>query len=220
MYAKKIYDSGYPGKIIIQERIFDDFKDGYITEPISSVLTTYSNREGKVVRAVLGDVLLEEKSQTARGNYSSIITKPIDSFSKKIIAMLDKLGYIGIANFDILNFKGKQICLELNARAAGVNLASMLIKDMSGIFTEKTYEYKEILWTAAPIKCLNGEAIEKRLLPRAKTVFLKNGYSSPFDSELDRGIIRRIYLLVHEMRQMRIFERQSKEVIKCSLPKS
>lgn len=223
--AKEIFSSGYDGKIIIQERITSRNEMDELSDPRSSVLTTYSNSNGRVVRAVLGDVLLEEKGATARGNYSAILTRKLDDFSRKLIGMLDSLGYKGIANFDILSSGDKKYCLELNARsgrssdyvrAAGVNLASMLIKDASGIITEKRMESNRVLWSAAPIRCLDIEGLDYELLLEAQSVFIKNGYSSPFDSYLDKGILRRMYLIVHERRQIRLFERQGREALRCS----
>lgn len=224
--TKMIYASGYTGKIIVQERILRIDSDGIYHDPDSSVLTTYSNREGRVVRAVLGDVLLEEQGPTSRGNYSSILTRPLDSFSKKLISFLNGFGYVGIANFEILTVGDKKYCLELNARsgrssdyvrAAGVNLAGMLIKDMSGIFTDENFDYDEILWTAAPIKCLNGNCVNERFIKRAQSIFEKRRYSSPFDSQLDNGLFRKLYLMLHERRQIVLFERQGKEALRCSL---
>lgn len=224
-YAEIIFSSGYTGKLVIQERIFEIGKDGCMTEPGASVLTTFSDSTGKVVRAVLGDVLLEEDGQTSRGNYAAIITKEIDDFSLKLISMLDHMGYVGVANFDIISAVGKSFCLELNARcgrssdytrAAGVNLAKLVLKDMSGIRMERLLSYDEILWSAVPLKCLTYKPRSIELLMKAEALYEKGMYSSPFDSELDRSLIRRLYVYVHLRRQARLYIKFQKEALACS----
>ena len=82
--GEKIFSSGYTGKILVQEKIgAHDIE----SEPIASVVTVYLGSDSKVKRAVLGDVLLEEKGITSRGNYSAIVTRPLDSISKKLLTI-------------------------------------------------------------------------------------------------------------------------------------
>ena len=94
--SNKIFASGYEGRLVAQERI------GFDKRVNSAVLTVFLDEDSNAVRAVLGDVLLEETSATARGNYNAIVTRALDKISLKIIDMLEKIGYTGVANLDIL----------------------------------------------------------------------------------------------------------------------
>ncbi len=225
-YAKAIFSSGYEGKLVVQERIFEHNEQGCLTEPSASVLTTFSDSHGRVVRAVIGDVVLEEQGPTSRGNYSAIITRENDEFSMKLIALLEELGYVGVANFDIISSGGISYCLELNARcgrssdytrAAGVNLAKLMINDMSGIRMKKELTSAEVLWCAVPIRCIEKRARSNKLLRRAQTLCAQGRVSSPFDSELDCGIIRRLYVRIHMHRQARLYKKCRKGATACSL---
>jgi hypothetical protein len=55
-----------------------------------SVLTVFLTPDKRAVRAILGDVLLEENAHSARGNYSAIVTRKLDTISKQLIKMLEK----------------------------------------------------------------------------------------------------------------------------------
>lgn len=224
-YCKMIFNSGYTGKLVIQERLFEINTEGELREPSASVLTTFSNSEGKVIRAVMGDIALEEIGPTSRGNYSAIITRGLDAFSLKLISLLDKLKYKGIANFDILRSAGKSYCLELNARAgrssdyvrsSGVNLAGLLVKEMSGIVTERCYEYKKTLWCAVPLKCIFRQIRDAKMLPTVKAMAAEGNYSMPFDSRMDCGLLRRLYVAIHLRRQARLYSKVRGDGFRCS----
>ncbi|MBP3308212.1 MAG: hypothetical protein J6L90_02110 [Clostridia bacterium] len=153
--ARKIFDTGYSGALILQERI-----GSAASRPIASVLTTYSDTGGKVVMAVLADAALEERAPTARGNYSALITRPLTPLCQDIINMLDRIGYRGFANFDILTYGGGEVCLEINPRqgrscdylrCAGINIARLLVRDMCADAITPIFEYKKILWRAVPL---------------------------------------------------------------------
>ena len=224
LISEKIFASGYEGKIIVQERLLDTDDEGFVSEPRAMVLTTFSDHSGRVVRAALGEILLEEDAPTARGNYSAIVTAPLNDFCQKLIGLLEKYRYHGIANFDILEVGGKYFCLELNARsgrssdyvrAAGINLANALVKDALGIRMEKIFNYDSILWSAVPLNCLYKRPRDKTLLCRAESLIAEGMYSSPFDSELDRGFLRRIYVMIHLRRQAKLYTKYSREELNC-----
>ena len=204
--GRKIYSSGYSGKLLLQERL--GAPEGVEAE--SSVFTTYSDRSGRVKAAVLGDVLLEEQGPTSRGNYSAIITKPLDEISYKLINMLDGIGYTGVANFDILCLGEKRYCLELNPRqgrsfdyirSAGISLAELFVKDMMEENIEECFGCKEGLWRVVSKRTMIKYSKNKSLL--RKGLYLEKGGDvvTPYDFSGERNPARKLYVLAHLYRE-------------------
>ena len=90
----KVYASGYPDTMIIQDFIPGD--DSYMR-----VLTNYSDRNGKVKLMCMGHVLLEEPPPHGIGNHAVILNEPCGPIAEKIKAFLEDIGYVGFSNFDI-----------------------------------------------------------------------------------------------------------------------
>ena len=129
----KVYASGYPDTMIIQDFIPGD--DSYMR-----VLTNYSDRNGKVKFMCLGHVLLEEHTPHGSGNHAVILNEPCGPFAEKIRAFLEDIGYVGFSNFDIKYDQrdGKYKFFEINCRqgrsnyyvtGAGYNIAKLLVED-------------------------------------------------------------------------------------------
>lgn len=205
--AEKIFDSGYEGSLILQERIGGD-------APKMSVLTAFFTREAKCVRAVLADVLIEENAPTAKGNYSALITRELDSLSRSLIEMLEREGYTGIANFDIIGDGKNWYVLECNTRqgrssdytrAAGVNLGALLLADGRGEAIKESFAYKEVYWHAVPHDCVMKYATDKDLLARANLIFARGEDDGPYKPReaLRIGLMRRLYLYIHNHRERR-----------------
>ncbi len=211
--AKKIFSSGYNGKILLQEKI------GGISSPASSVLTVYSNKHGRVIRAVLADVLLEENGPRARGNYSALITRPLDKISYKIIDMLEGIGYTGISNFDILYEGGQSYCLELNPRqgrsfdyirGAGVSIPELLCKEYEERELERDFSYDTVLWRSVKRKTMISFAKDRGLLKKALSLEKKGFSITPYDFSGDRTIQRFLYVMTHLRREGRKYKKYEK----------
>ena len=128
-----IYAAGYPDHMVLQEFIPGD--DSYMR-----VLTSYSDRNGKVTLMCLGHVLLEEHSPHGIGNHAVIITDHDEDLCRKIQTLLEDLHYTGFSNFDIKYDRrdGKYKAFEINCRqgrsnyyltGAGHNIARMVVED-------------------------------------------------------------------------------------------
>jgi len=195
----KIFDSGYRKRIILQEKVGGH--DG------NRVLTTFSDKRGRVVRAVLGEVILEERGKTSLGNHSAIITLPLDKICFELIDFLNEIGYSGIANFDVMRSGDKKYVLEINTRqgrscdylrAAGVNIAELLVRCAEGENIETDFSYKEIYWHYPPHKTVmrysGGMGSE-----RANRLYNEGKSRSPYNNGFE-GIIRRTYVAIHNMR--------------------
>ena len=211
--AELIRSSGYSKALILQERISGD-------NVTASVLTTYSNSKGRVVRAVLGDIVLEEKGNTARGNYSAIIVRQKNAFCDKLINMLNSIGYTGFANFDILTKEGESFCLELNPRqgrssdclrSCGVDMSFLLMNDFSGNTVKENFSVKEALWLAVPISIVKRYAESGALKQEALMLYKSGRYTSVYKIS-DKPKRRIVYNFLHSIKQRMNFKRYEKEV--------
>lgn len=195
----KIFESGYRKRIILQQKVGGC--DG------NRVLTTFSDNRGRVVRAVLGEVILEEMGRTSFGNHSAIITLPLDKICFELIDFLNDIRYTGIANFDIMKSGNDKYVLEINTRqgrscdylrAAGVNIAELLVMCAEGKNIETDFSYKEIYWHYPTHKTVmrysygNGAERAERLYNEGKNI-------SPYINGFE-GITRRTYVAIHNMR--------------------
>ena len=177
--------------------------------PKSTVLTVYSDKEGSVKAAVRGSVLLEEKGDTARGNYSAIVTRALTDTDVGIIRMLEGIKYTGISNFDILESDGREYCLELNprqgrsfdyTRAAGINLANMLMDEFDGREIAPHFLYSDGYWREAGQKTVEENATDRDLLEYARYLEAEGRAISAYDYSRGEGMLHKIYVGVHHKR--------------------
>jgi len=211
--ANRIFDSGYGGRVILQRLV-----GGHSG---NRVLTTVSDNNGRVVRAVLGDVILEEVGKTSFGNHSAIITVPLDNLSFKLIDFLNEKGYKGIANFDIMTDGGERYVLEMNARqgrscdylrAAGVNLGRLLVEIASGKNVKADLSYKTVYWHYPPNKSVMRYADEEGR-KRAESLIREGAECNPYENRYE-GVVRLAYVGVHNTRHGRRIKRDFKEARK------
>src|SRR5699024_5938737 len=106
-----IKNSGYRDELIIQDYIPGD--DTYMWD---SVL--YLNSKSKTELVTFGQVVLQEHTATAIGNYTSVLTRYNEEMMKKLQQFLETVGYVGFANFDIKYDErdGKFKIFEVNIR--------------------------------------------------------------------------------------------------------
>ena len=190
---KDIYEAGYEDSLLIQDTIPGN--DEYMR-----VLTSYSDRNGKVKMMCLGHVLLEEHTPHGKGNHAVIITEPQEELMEKVKALLEDLHYIGFSNFDIKydSRDGKYKFFEINTRqgrsnyyvtGSGFNVAKYFVEEyIHGVDLPYETAKEEHLWLVVPKAValkyvhdpLNKEKLE-RLLKEGKYVnpiFMK-GEDSP-----------------------------------------
>ena len=129
----QIYDAGYDDALIIQDTVPGN--DEYMR-----VLTSYSDRSGKVKMMCLGHVLLEEHTPHGLGNHAVIITEYEQELMERTKALLEDLNYVGFSNFDI-KFDTRDNAyrfFEINTRqgrsnyyetGAGFNVAKYFVED-------------------------------------------------------------------------------------------
>ena len=203
--AEKIFSSGYNKKIILQKRIGTED-----APPISKTLTLLSDHNGYVRRGVLGEVLVEEREKGARGNYAAILTRPPDALTCRLLTFVEKMGYTGISNFDILSHNGKQYVLELNPRqgrscdylrVAGISLARFIVDAIEKKKIATDLSSRIGLWHAVPFgvvynnvaKSYRNALISLRKKGRAFSAF---GYKGE-----RKTIVRCAYCKIHALRR-------------------
>ncbi len=150
-----IYGAGYPDKLIIQDMIPGN--DEYMR-----VLTSYSDRNGKVKMMCLGHVLLEEHTPHGLGNHAVIITEPQEELMTRVKALLEDLNYVGFSNFDIKYDRrdGKYKFFEINTRqgrsnyyvtGSGFNVAKYVVEEyVYGKELPFEVAKEEHLWMVVP----------------------------------------------------------------------
>lgn len=153
--VKKTYEAGYEDNLIIQEFIPGD--DTYMR-----VLTSYSDKKGKVKMMCLGHVLLEEHTPYGIGNHAVIITEYEEELMNKFKAFLEEIGYVGFSNFDIkYDTRDKKYkVFEINTRqgrsnfyvtGAGHNIARLFVEDyLFNNELEEDIAKNEHLWMVVP----------------------------------------------------------------------
>ena len=152
---KKVYAAGYTDNMIVQDFLPGD--DTYMR-----VLTSYSDKNGKVKMMCLGHVLLEEHTPYGIGNHAVIITEYEPELMEKFKVLLEEIGYKGFSNFDIkYDYRDKKYkAFEINTRqgrsnfyvtGSGHNIAELLVEDF--IYNnpiEEDIAKNEHLWMVVP----------------------------------------------------------------------
>lgn len=153
--AGQIFGAGYSESLVIQDMIPGGDDRMY-------VLTCYSGTDGKVKKACLGHVLLEEHTPKGLGNHTAVITENHPEITDVLIKFLDGIGYMGFSNFDIKYDvrDGKFKVFEVNLRqgrsnyyvtSAGQNIAETVICDRhSALSGDCEICQNEIFWHTVP----------------------------------------------------------------------
>ena len=153
--AAKIIRAGYTGDLIVQELLAGD-------ESVMRVANTYSDRQGRMRLASLGQVVLTEYHPRLVGNNNAIVSVRDDELVASLREFLDGVGYVGAANFDVMRDRrtGVDKLLEVNLRpgatsyyatAAGASIARSTIEEyVYGRPVPETVTADERLWLNAP----------------------------------------------------------------------
>ena len=195
----KVYASGYPDTMIIQDFIPGD--DSYMR-----VLTNYSDRNGKVKLMCMGHVLLEEHTPHGIGNHAVILNEPCGPIAEKIKAFLEDIGYVGFSNFDIKYDQrdGKFKAFEINCRqgrsnyyvtGAGYNLAKYLVED---VIEHKpcalTVTQNRHLWLVIPPK-VAFDYVNPRYHQEMRALERANAAVNPLFYRPDNGLMHKLRIL-------------------------
>ena len=167
-----VYAAGYQDHMVLQEFIPGD--DSYMR-----VLTSYSDRNGKVTTMCLGHVLLEEHSPHGIGNHAVIITEYDEALSLKIKQLLEELHYTGFSNFDIKysGTPGDYRVFEINLRqgrsnyyvtATGMNIARLVVEKWNDGGSDCVLNRNEVFWHHVPAQVAFTYTEDKALVEHAR----------------------------------------------------
>jgi len=195
-----IYQAGYDDSIIIQDFIPGD-------DTFMRVLTSYSDRKGKVRMMCLGHVLLEEHTPHGIGNHAVIITENDPALEESMKKLLEEIGYVGFANFDIKYDQrdGVYKVFEINTRqgrsnyyvtGAGENIAKLVVKDyIDGEEMDYHSVKNESLWMVVP-KGVAFKYIEPEEYKNKMRQLIRQGkFTNPLINKKDRNLLHQFYFL-------------------------
>ena len=199
-----IYGAGYKDSIIIQDFIPGD--DTYMR-----VLTSYSDKNGKVKMMCLGHVLLEEHTPHGIGNHAVIITEHNEEVERQFKQLLENMHYVGFSNFDIKYDirDGKYKAFEINTRqgrsnyyvtGAGANVAKCFVEDY--ILDRELPEHivkNENLWLVVPKKVAFTYIKPQAYRDAMDRLFKAGKWVNPLFYAPDNGLKRKYKLLRNQL---------------------
>lgn len=167
-----VYAAGYQDHMVLQEFIPGD--DSYMR-----VLTSYSDRNGKVTTMCLGHVLLEEHSPHGIGNHAVILTDCDEELELKFRDLLESLHFTGFSNFDIKYDRrdGKYKAFEINCRqgrsnyyvtASGMNIARLVVEKWNNGGSDCVLNRNEVFWHHVPAQVAFTYTEDKALVEHAR----------------------------------------------------
>ncbi|MCR4781319.1 MAG: ATP-grasp domain-containing protein [Lachnospiraceae bacterium] len=194
----RCYAAGYPDSMIIQDMIPGD--DTYMR-----VLTSYSDKNGKVKMMCLGHTLLEEHTPHGSGNHATILTEYNKELCLKVKAFLEDIGYVGYSNFDIKYDErdNKFKFFEINCRqgrsnyyvtGAGFNVARYFVEDY--IFNKDmdfTICKNESLWSVVPLKVAKDYIVSK-YHDKMNQLVKEHKFSNSLCYSKDHSLLQKIWV--------------------------
>lgn len=213
--VSKIDASGYTSGYILQEYVPGG-------DDAMRLCTYFATKEGKVIFAGYGEVVIEEHAPLVLGNSAAIVTGRNDQMAADGARMLEELGWRGIAMIDAkYDHRDGQIkFFEINPRlgrnhfyltAAGVNPARFYVTEFLGAeFDSASVETTAVVETEAGVLQLSREHLFtvlphhllRRFLDsgtgRKAAVLLKSGkVSNPLKFAPEKHARRRVYLVLN-----------------------
>lgn len=201
----KIKYSGYEDELIIQ-----DYIPGEDTYMWDSVL--YRSSQGKTQLVTFGQVVLQEHTATAIGNYTSVLTRYNEEMMKKLQHFLEAVGYTGFANFDMKYDArdGKFKIFEVNIRqgrssyyvtALGHNMAEYIVDDV--IYQRDkalTYINEEYLFSVVPKIVLKNFVADEEVKADVKRLIKAKKWGNPLFYKKDKSLKRKLYLMLRQIK--------------------
>ena len=196
--------SGYKEDLIIQDYIPGD--DTYMWDSVF-----YVNSRGESELITLAQVVLQEPTVTAIGNYTSVITRYNEELMMKLKGFLEAINYVGYANFDLKYDErdGKYKVFEVNIRqgrssyyitACGHNMAKYFVDDL--IHGEKkplTLLNKPFLFTVVPKIVLRKFVANNEVRNDVQKLIGARKFVNPLFYKKDRSIKRKFYLFMRQI---------------------
>ncbi|MBD8015891.1 MULTISPECIES: carboxylate--amine ligase [Planococcus] len=201
---QQIKASGYSDELIIQDYIPGD--DTFMWDSV-----IYANSKGKTQLVTFAQVVLQEHTVTAIGNYTALITRFDKEMMVKLQNFLEAVGYTGFANFDLkYDARDKKFkVFEVNIRqgrssyyvtALGHNMAEYFVDDLIYRADKPvTYLNEDFLFTVVPKAVLRNFVDNKAVLKDIKRLIKKGQYGNPLFYKKDKHLKRKLYLLARQV---------------------
>ncbi len=210
----KVNASGYQEDLIIQDYIPGD--DTYMWDSVF-----YMSSKGKAQLSTLAQVVLQEHTVTAIGNYTALITRYNEDLMKKLQHFLEAVGYVGFANFDLKYDErdGKFKVFEVNIRqgrssyyttALGHNMARYFVDDI--IYhkdKELTLLNEHYLFTVVPKIVLKKFVDNKEIQQEIRTLLRQGKWGNPLFYKNDRNLTRKLYLIARQLNYYKKYKNNS-----------
>ena len=211
---RQVNASGYQEDLIIQDYIPGD--DTYMWDSVF-----YMSSKGKAQLSTLAQVVLQEHTVTAIGNYTALITRYDEQLMKKLQNFLEAVGYVGFANFDLKYDErdGKFKVFEVNIRqgrssyyttALGHNMARYFVDDI--IYNkdkELTLLNEHYLFTVVPKIVLKKFVDNKEIQQEIRILLQQGKWGNPLFYKQDKNFKRKLYLIARQFNYYKKYKNNS-----------
>jgi D-aspartate ligase len=206
-----IKKSGYRDDLIIQDFIPGD--DTYMWDSVF-----YINSKGNSELITFGQVVLQEHTVTAIGNYTAVITRYNEEMMLKLKGFLEALNYVGYANFDLkYDHRDKKFkVFEVNIRqgrssyyitSCGHNLAKNFVDDLIyNVEKPLTLLDEKFLFTVVPKAVLRKFVDNEKVRKEVNQLLRAGKYANPLFYKRDKHIKRKLYLFMRQINYYRKYK--------------
>ena len=206
-----IKKSGYRDDLIIQDFIPGD--DTYMWDSVF-----YINSKGNSELITFGQVVLQEHTVTAIGNYTAVITRYNEEMMLKLKGFLEALNYVGYANFDLkYDHRDKKFkVFEVNIRqgrssyyitSCGHNLAKNFVDDLiHNVEKPLTLLDEKFLFTVVPKIVLRKFVDNAEIRKEVNQLIRAGKYANPLFYKRDKSFKRKLYLFVRQINYYRKYK--------------
>ncbi|MGN7388677.1 carboxylate--amine ligase [Sporosarcina sp. SAFN-015] len=206
-----IKNSGYRDDLIIQDFIPGD--DTYMWDSVF-----YVNSKGNSELITFGQVVLQEHTVTAIGNYTAVITRYNEEMMLKLKGFLEALNYVGYANFDLkYDHRDKKFkVFEVNIRqgrssyyitSCGHNLAKNFVDDLIyGVEKPLTLLDEKFLFTVVPKAVLRKFVDNAKIRKEVDQLLRAGKYANPLFYKRDKSFKRKLYLFMRQVNYYRKYK--------------
>ena len=210
---RDVYASGYTDDLILQDRVPGN--DEYMR-----VLTSYSDRNGKVRMMCLGHVLLEEHQPHGVGNHACIITEPNDELMGGVRKLLEDLKFTGFSNFDVkyderdgsfkfFDFNTRQGRSNYYVTNSGFNVAKYVVDEYvynRPFEPEFVTAQNEALWMVVPMGVVDKYVKDPELRAKAHRLVKEGKAADPSFMKGDFVFNRWLRMWHTKLRHFKLFK--------------
>ena len=210
---RDVYASGYTDDLILQDRVPGN--DEYMR-----VLTSYSDRNGKVRMMCLGHVLLEEHQPHGVGNHACIITEPNDELMGGVRKLLEDLKFTGFSNFDVkydqrdgsfkfFDFNTRQGRSNYYVTNSGFNVAKYVVDEYvynRPFEPEFVTAQDEALWMVVPMGVVDKYVKDPELRAKAHRLAKEGKAADPSFMKGDFVFNRWLRMRHTKLRHFKLFK--------------